>query len=75
MKEKNELSYRDLKMVCDQKMFKFETTKELEPINDGIGQERGIKALEFGISVDVKGYNLYIEEPSRDGKTMNTKNY
>ena len=75
MKEKNELSYRDLKMVCDQKMFKFETTKELEPINDGIGQERGIKALEFGISVDVKGYNLYIEGPSGVGKTMYTKNY
>ena len=75
MKEKNELSYRDLKMVCDQKMFKFETTKELEPINDGIGQERGIKALEFGISVDVKGYNLYIEGPSGVGKTMYTKYY
>ena len=75
MKEKNELSYRDLKMVSDQKMFKFETTKELEPINDGIGQERGIKALEFGISVDVKGYNLYIEGPSGVGKTMYTKNY
>ena len=75
MKEKNELSYRDLKMVCDQKMFKFETTKELEPINDGIGQERGIKAREFGISVDVKGYNLYIEGPSGVGKTMYTKNY
>lgn len=75
MKEKNELSYRDLKMVCNQKMFKFETTKELEPINDGIGQERGIKALEFGISVDVKGYNLYIEGPSGVGKTMYTKNY
>ena len=75
MKEKNEISYRDLKMVCDQKMFKFETTKELEPINDGIGQERGIKALEFGISVDVKGYNLYIEGPSGVGKTMYTKNY
>jgi len=75
VKEKNELSYRDLKMVCDQKMFKFETTKELEPINDGIGQERGIKALEFGISVDVKGYNLYIEGPSGVGKTMYTKNY
>ena len=75
MKEKNELSYRDLRMVCDQKMFKFETTKELEPINDGIGQERGIKALEFGINVDVKGYNLYIEGPSGVGKTMYTKNY
>ena len=75
MKEKNELSYRDLKMVCDQNMFNFETTEELEPINDGIGQERGIKALEFGINVNVKGYNLYIEGPSGVGKTMYTKNY
>ena len=75
MKEKNELSYRDLKMVCDQNMFNFETTEELEPINDGIGQERGIRALEFGINVNVKGYNLYIEGPSGVGKTMYTKNY
>ena len=30
MKEKNELSYRDLKMVCNQNMFKFETTEELK---------------------------------------------
>jgi len=75
MKEKNELSYRDLKMVCDQKMFKFATTEELEPINDGIGQERGIKALQFGINVDVKGYNIYMEGPSGVGKTMYAKNY
>ena len=75
MNEKNELSYRDLKMVCNQNMFNFETTQELQPINDGIGQERGIKALEFGINVNVKGYNLYIEGPSGVGKTMYTKNY
>ena len=75
MKEKNELSYKDLKMVCDKDLFHFETTQDLEPINDGIGQERGIKALEFGINVDVKGYNLYIEGPSGVGKTMYTKNY
>mgnify|MGYP004512319095 CR=1 FL=1 len=75
MKEKNELSYRDLKMICDQNMFKFETTKDLEPINDGIGQERGIKALEFGVNVNIKGYNLYLEGPSGVGKTMYTKHY
>ena len=75
MKEKNELSYRDLKMVCNQNMFHFETTENLEPINDGIGQERGIKALEFGINVDVKGYNIYMEGPSGVGKTMYAKNY
>jgi len=75
MKEKNELSYRDLKMVCNQNMFDFETTEDLEQINDGIGQERGIKALQFGINVDVKGYNIYMEGPSGVGKTMYAKNY
>jgi len=75
MKEKNELSYKDLKMECNPEMFHFETTGELEPINDGIGQERAIKAFEFGINVNVKGYNIYIEGPSGVGKTMYAKNY
>ena len=75
MKKKNELSYRDLKMTCNTNLFHFETTEELESINTGIGQDRGIKALEFGINVNVKGYNLYLEGPSGVGKTMYTKNY
>ena len=75
MRNKNELNYKDLKFTCDPDVFKFETTEELEPIQEGIGQDRGIKALEFGIQVDVKGYNLYLEGPSGVGKTMYTKNY
>ena len=75
MKSKNELNYKDLKMTCDQNIFNFETTEEIESIITGIGQERGLKALEFGLQVDVKGYNLYLEGPSGVGKTMYTKNY
>ena len=75
MKNKNELTYKDLKMTCDDSIFNFDTTAELEDIHTGIGQERGIKALEFGLQVDVKGYNLYLEGPSGVGKTMYTKNY
>ena len=75
MKNKNELNYKQLKMTCNPEVFKFDTTQELEPIQTGIGQDRGIKALEFGIQVDVKGYNLYLEGPSGVGKTMYTKNY
>ena len=75
MKNKNELSYKDLKMTCNTDLFKFDTTEELESIQTGIGQDRGIKALEFGLQVDVKGYNLYLEGPSGVGKTMYTKNY
>lgn len=75
MKKKNEVNYKDLKMTCDPNLFKFNSTEELEPITTGIGQDRGISALEFGIHVDVKGYNLYLEGPSGVGKTMYTKNY
>lgn len=75
MKNKNELNFKDLKMTCNPNIFNFETTAEVKPITTGIGQERGIKALEFGLQVDVKGYNLYLEGPSGVGKTMYTKNY
>ena len=75
MKNKNELSFKDLKMTCNENLFNFTTTEELEGLQSGIGQDRGIKALEFGLQVNVKGYNLYIEGPSGVGKTMYTKNY
>ena len=71
----NELSYKSLKKYCNSEKLPFETTEELEPISTGIGQERAIKALEFGLNVDVKGYNLYLEGPSGVGKTMYTKRY
>ncbi len=75
MKNKNEINYKNLKMTCNPNIFNFETTEELESIQSGIGQDRGIKALEFGLQVDVNGYNLYLEGPSGVGKTMYTKNY
>ena len=64
MKKANELNYKDLRVVCNPNQFEFESTDELDPIDTGIGQDRGIKALEFGLNVEVKGYNIYIEGPS-----------
>ena len=73
MKSKYELNYKDLRVTCNPKMFNFTTTDELESINTGIGQEKGIKALEFGLNVDANGYNLYVEGPYGVGKTSYTK--
>lgn len=75
MKNKNELNYKNLKISCDPSIFKFKTTEELDNIETGIGQERGIKALEFGLNVDINGYNLYLEGPAGVGKTMYAKHY
>ena len=54
MKKANELNYKDLRVVCNPNQFEFESTDELDPIDTGIGQDRGIKALEFGLNVEVK---------------------
>ncbi len=72
---KNELSYKDLKNVCNPDIFTFNSTADLDTIGLVYGQDRGIKALEFGLNVSVKGYNLYLEGPMGVGKTMYTKNY
>ncbi len=75
MKNTNEVSYKELRYNCDSKMFDFETTEELDTNYKGIGQQRGIDSLEFGLTVDTKGYNVYLEGPSGSGKTTYTKNY
>ena len=76
MRRKNELMPKDLKEICNPNIFKFETTKELVDTTDLIyGQERGLKALDFGVDVDIKGYNLYLEGPSGVGKTQYTKKF
>ena len=69
-----ELSFSQLKKECDPASLKFKTTKELEPFTGTIGQARGIKAIEFGLNIDIKGYNLYLEGPTGIGKTIYAKN-
>lgn len=69
-----ELSYTQLRKECDPANFKFKTTRELEPFTGTIGQARGIKAIEFGLNIDIKGYNLYLEGPTGIGKTIYIRN-
>lgn len=69
MKATKELHYTQLKNICSPEDFHFQTTAELEPINDIIGQERAVNALEFGLAVKLKGYNIYMAGPSGTGKT------
>ena len=61
---------KDLKDICNPNMFNFDSTAQIEDTKNLIyGQDRGIKALEFGVNIDVKGYNMYLEGPTGVGKT------
>jgi len=57
-----------LRWDCDAEKFDFETTDELEPSDEIVGQNRAIEALEFGVGIDQKGYNLYALGPTGMGK-------
>ena len=58
--EQLKLKPEQLTNKCDVDLFDFSTTEELVPIRGIIGQERAKKALEFGLGVTKKGYNIYV---------------
>ncbi|MBO5389923.1 MAG: AAA family ATPase [Lachnospiraceae bacterium] len=64
-----ELDYTQLRKICSPSDFDFKTTAELEPWEGIIGQERAVKAFEFGLAVKMKGYNIYMSGSSGTGKT------
>ena len=45
MKNKNELSYRDLKITCNPNIFNFETTEELESLEPVLDKTEEFKLL------------------------------
>ncbi len=45
---------------CNLESLAFETTAELEPLPDILGQERAQEAIEFGVGMPFEGFNLYV---------------
>lgn len=54
-----ELSFKKLRKECDPKLLGCDTTKELEPLEGILGQERAVRALRFGLDIKEKGFNIY----------------
>ena len=53
---------------CNPNQFSFKTTTELEDFDDIIGQKRAVEAIEFGIGIRHKGYNLFVLGPPGTGR-------
>ncbi|HET9885874.1 MAG TPA: ATP-binding protein, partial [bacterium] len=45
---------------CDPGIFDFQTTSEISPVVDIIGQERAIRAISLGLAMDSPGYNIFL---------------
>ena len=54
--------------ACDATFFSFVTTEELEPLEQPIGQENALEAVDFAANIKQSGYNLFAMGPSGGGK-------
>lgn len=66
-----ELGPEKLYHPCNPKELSFETTAELdtlEDISEAIGQPRAVDALHFGTGIQKTGYNIYALGPPGTGK-------
>ncbi|MBI1902752.1 MAG: AAA family ATPase [Planctomycetia bacterium] len=50
----------ELDVAIDPAELGFRTTDDLEPLDQIVGQERAMRALDFGLAVRHRGYNIYI---------------
>lgn len=49
-----------LRTPCDERLFAFETTLELEDLPGGLGQARAEEALRFGLAMAQPGYHCFV---------------
>ena len=67
------LKSNQLYTKCDPNKFKFSSTAELEERLSALGQDRALSAVEIGINIQSKGYNLFCLGPEGTGKTSLVK--
>ena len=54
---------------CDLSFLPFTCTKDMTPLEDFIGQDRAIRAIEFGLGVNKPGFNIFVTGLTGTGKT------
>jgi lon-related putative ATP-dependent protease len=69
----SELSPRDLRVECEP--LECRTSGELAPLEGIIGQDRALRALNLGLGIGEKGFNVYVAGPPGTGKTTAVRNF
>ncbi len=68
MPDPRELSAEQVRRVFDAERLDFASTGELPRLEDVIGQDRAVRALNFGIGIDDPGYHIFAIGPIGTGK-------
>lgn len=69
MSDKFEVPAERLAWRCNASFLPFTCTSEMTPLEDFIGQDRAIRAIEFGLGVNRPGFNIFVTGLTGTGKT------
>lgn len=62
------LTVKDCRNVSQDLDFNCESSEELTPLKEIIGQERAVRALQFGLKIKDKGFNVFVSGPPGTGR-------
>ncbi|MCP4000593.1 MAG: AAA family ATPase, partial [Gammaproteobacteria bacterium] len=68
MKKIKSLKPDQLYNHCNLAQFKFKTTADLEGLEQPLGQQRALEAVEFAVDIEADGFNLFVHGASGLGK-------
>ncbi len=71
----SELPPEKLRLVCPPGTVNCESTADLAPTSEVIGQDRALRALKFGLHVKGKGFNIYAAGEPGSGKNVVVRRY
>lgn len=71
----NKLPVEKLRNVCDTNFLQCESTMELVPLAEIIGQDRAVRALKFGLGIKDHGFNVYVAGYPGTGRKTAVKSF
>jgi len=63
-----ELSYEQARRRCPDDFLSCASTAELKPLDQILGQDRAVRALQFGLKIKKRGFNIYVAGPPGTGR-------
>jgi predicted ATP-dependent protease len=66
--DKLRVTPEELRLTADPAIFEFECTDELTPLTEFVGQDRALRALQFGLGMGKPGYNIFVTGLTGTGK-------
>lgn len=71
--EYKRLTIEQLWHPCDPAQFQFSSTEELAELAEIIGQDRAVHAIDFGVGIPNRGFNIYVQGRVGTGRTSSVK--